>query len=149
MGTDVEAWIARQRAGTRGPSLAICTSGSDRPLGKIAVRLPGHASPATRCAGIRPGDHPVGELSYWLLSEARGRGLAAAAVREMLKMVAADTDLRSLVLDVEATNVASTRLAERLGAERRHPSRFQADRAGALRTMVVFVLIVPRVAAGG
>ena len=60
MGTDVEAWIARQRAGTRGPSLAICATGDDRALGKIAVRLPGHASPATRCAAVRPSDHPVG-----------------------------------------------------------------------------------------
>ncbi len=41
MGTDVQAWIARQRAGTRGPSLAICTTGNDDALGKIAVRLPG------------------------------------------------------------------------------------------------------------
>jgi RimJ/RimL family protein N-acetyltransferase len=143
MGTDVPAWIARQRAGTRGPSLAICTKGSDRALGKIAVRLPGHASPATCSAAIRPSDHPVGELSYWLLPEARGRGLAAAAVQAMLSLVARDTDLRSVVLDVEETNRPSTRLAQRLGADRRQPSRQAADRTGAVHTMVVFVLRVP------
>jgi RimJ/RimL family protein N-acetyltransferase len=87
LGTDVQTWIARQRAGTRGPSLAICTTGHDDALGKIALRLPGQASPATSCAAIRPGDHPVGELSYWLLPEARGRGLAAAAVQVMMRLV--------------------------------------------------------------
>jgi ribosomal-protein-alanine N-acetyltransferase len=143
LGTDVQAWIARQRAGTRGPSLAICTTGNDDALGKIAVRLPGHASPATSCAAIRPGDHPVGELSYWLLPEARGRGLAATAVQVMMRLIAADTDLRSVVLDVEETNRPSIRLARRLGAERRRPSREEPDRAGVLRTMVVFVLPVP------
>jgi [ribosomal protein S5]-alanine N-acetyltransferase len=144
METDVQAWIARQRAGTRGPSLAICTMGNNRALGKIAVRLPGHASPATSCAAIRPSDHTVGELSYWLLPEAWGRGLAAAAVQTMLRLVAADTDLRSVVLDVEETNRPSTRLAQRLGADRRQPSREVADRAGVLRTMAVFVLPEPR-----
>ena len=144
MGTDVEAWIARQRAGTRGPSLAICATGDDRALCKIAVRLPGHASAATRCAAVRPSDHPVGELSYWLLPDARGRGLAAAAVQAMLRLVATDTDLRCLVLDVDETNHPSAQLAQRLGAERRPPARQAADRVGVLRTMVVFVLMVPR-----
>ena len=143
MGTDVDGWIARQRAGTRGPSLAICEQPDGPALGKIALRLPGHASPATRCAAINAADHPVGELSYWLVPEARGRGLARCAIESLLERVAADTELRSVVLDIEETNRASMRLAERLGAQRRWPVRQEADRTGVLRKMVVFVLVLP------
>ncbi|MGZ4186021.1 MAG: hypothetical protein ACXVUE_14860 [Solirubrobacteraceae bacterium] len=64
-------------------------------------------------------DHPVGELSYWLVPAARGRGLAHGAVVAM-------------------------RLAQRLGAERREPSRVELDRGGVARTLVVFVLTVAR-----
>ncbi len=59
----VDLWIAEQQAGIRGLSLVICQSDDDRPLGKIALRMPEHASPATTCAGIHRADHPVGELS--------------------------------------------------------------------------------------
>jgi RimJ/RimL family protein N-acetyltransferase len=80
-------------------------------------------------------------LSYWLLPESRGRGLASAAVTEMLRIAAA-SGLNSLVLDIEEENAASMRVAERLGAERRAPSRLETDRFGQTWTMVVYVLPV-------
>lgn len=135
-------WVAEQRAGTRGPSLVICQSDDDRPLGKIALRMPDHASPATTCAAIHRADHPVGELSYWLLPEARGRGLARAAVKAMVVHARETSDLRSVVMDIEFDNIASVRVAARMGAERREPSRVELDRAGIPRTMVVFVLSI-------
>ncbi len=138
----IDAWIAEQQTGNRGPSMAICAAGDDRPVGKIALRMPGRASPATTCAAIRASDHPVGELSYWVLPEARGRGVASAAVAEMLGRAHRLEALRSVVLDIEADNVASLRVAERLGAERREPERTEIDRQGIARTMVVFVLEV-------
>ena len=141
---DVEAWLARERAQARGPSRAICLAGDDRALGKVALRLPGRASPATTCAAIVTSDHPVGELSYWLVPAARGRGLANAAVLAMMRSIADTTDVRSVVLDIEEHNAASMRLAERLGAERREPSRVEVDRTGVPRTLVVFVLSVAR-----
>lgn len=144
MGDDVSRWIERQRAEVRGPSRVICLAGDDRALGKVALRLPGHASAATSCEAIVPADAPVGELSYWLVPAARGRGLAAGAVREMLGLAAATTRLRTVVLDIEPVNTASVRLAQRLGAERREPERTETDRAGASRTLVVFVLPVRR-----
>lgn len=140
----VEAWLMRERAQARGPSRAICLAGDDRALGKVALRLPGRASPATTCAAIVASDHPVGELSYWLVPAARGRGLAHAAVLTMLRSIADTTDVRSVVLDIEEHNAASVRLAERLGAERREPSRVEVDRTGVPRTLVVFVLSVAR-----
>jgi ribosomal-protein-alanine N-acetyltransferase len=136
----VGRWIAEQLSGHRGPSLAICEEGDDRPLGKIALRMPGRASPATTCAAIRASDRPVGELSYWVLPEARGRGVASAAVGVMLDLARRTDEVRSVVLDIEVDNMASVRVAQRLGADRRKPERAAVDRQGVARTMVVFLL---------
>ncbi|HEX4011688.1 MAG TPA: GNAT family N-acetyltransferase [Solirubrobacteraceae bacterium] len=149
LGDDVAAWIERERAEPRGPSRAICLLGDERPLGKIALRLPGHASPATTCAAMRPTDAPAGELSYWVVPDARGRGLAGAAVAAMMEQIVAGGPLRSVVLDIEEGNAASARVAERLGAQRRAPSRVELDRLGEPRTLTVYVLANPRPVVAG
>lgn len=138
----IAAWIAAQQAGHRGPSLAICAVGDDRPWGKIALRMPSRGSPATACTAIRATDHPVGELSYWVLPDARGRGIASAAVAVMLDRARRLTELQSVVLDIEVDNLASIRVAERVGAERREPVRIEIDRQGTARAMVVLVVQV-------
>jgi [ribosomal protein S5]-alanine N-acetyltransferase len=142
MGADLEDWIRREVAEVRGPSRAICLADDDRALGRVAVRPSELASEAVRCNAVREADRPAGELSYWLVPEARGRGLATGAVRLMMASVVAGTGLRSVVLDIEAGNMASERLAERLGAERRAPTRIEVDRTGVARTLVVYVLPV-------
>jgi RimJ/RimL family protein N-acetyltransferase len=126
----------------RGPSRAVCLPDDDRALGRVALRLPQFASDAVRCGAVREADQPAGELSYWLVPQARGRGLAYAAVRMMMASVVRAAGLRSVVLDIEAGNAVSERLAERLGAQRRDPARVEADRAGVPRTLVVHVLPV-------
>ncbi|MGP0051822.1 MAG: GNAT family N-acetyltransferase [Solirubrobacteraceae bacterium] len=123
MGADLEGWIRREVAEERGPSRVICLSDDDRALGRVAVRPPEFASGAVSCDAIHASDLPAGELSYWLVPEARGHGLASAAVRLMMASVVAGSGLRSVVLDIEAGNEASQRLAERLGAERRASTR--------------------------
>ena len=143
MADDLRAWLAREAAEERGPTRAICLPDDDRALGRVAVRLPQFASDAVRCEAVQTSDQPAGELSYWLLPDARGRGLAFAAVTQMMK-IAANTGLNSLVLDIEDGNLASIRVAERLGAERRLPSRTHADRFGNDWTMVVYVLALAR-----
>jgi len=60
----------------------------------------------------------------------------------IMASVVADAGLRSVVLDIEAGNLASERLAERLGAQRRAPTRIEVDRTGVPRTLVVYVLLV-------
>jgi RimJ/RimL family protein N-acetyltransferase len=141
MADDLREWLRREMSEDHGPTRAICLHDDERALGRVAVRLPQFASEAVRCAAVQESDHPAGELSYWLLPDARGRGLAFAAVTEM-KMIAADAGLKSLVLDIEEGNVASIRVAERLGAQRRNPTRLHTDRFGNDRTMVVYVLRV-------
>lgn len=135
-----ERWIAEQRRAPRGPSMAVCLPDDDGVLGKVALRLPGRASPATSCAAIRPQDAPVGELSYWVLPHARGRGVARAAAAAMLDLARDQGEVRSVVLDVEVDNLPSIRVAERLGAVRREPARAEPDRHGVRRTLAVFVI---------
>jgi RimJ/RimL family protein N-acetyltransferase len=141
MAEDLPAWLHREVSEERGPTRAICLPDDDRALGRVAVRLPQFASEAVRSAAVQTSDQPAGELSFWLLPDARGRGLAFTAVTEMMK-IAADAGLNSLVLDIEEGNVASIRVAERLRASRRTPTRVHTDRFGNDRTMVVYVLRV-------
>jgi RimJ/RimL family protein N-acetyltransferase len=137
-----EQWVRREMAEARGPTRAICLADDDGVLGRVAVRPPELASEAVRCEAVRASDQPAGELSYWLLPSARGRGLAYAAVRLMMTTVVVGSGMRSVVLDIEEGNLPSIRLAERLGAERRSPTRVHPDRFGAPHTMVVYVLAV-------
>ena len=133
--------MGRRTAGrTSWPVARVCDTGDDRPLGKIALRMPDRASPATSCAAIRASDQPVGELSYWVLPEARGRGVASAAVGVMLDRARQAGGVRSVVLDIGVDNIASLRIAQRLGADRRQPERAEVDRQGVAGTMVVFVI---------
>ena len=141
MADDLQGWLRREMAEERGPTRAICLPDDDRALGRVAVRLPQFASEAVRCAAVHTSDHPAGELSYWLLPGARGRGLAFAAVTQMMA-IAANAGLKSLVLDIEEENLGSIRVADRLRAERRAPTRVHADRFGDDWTMVVYVLHV-------
>lgn len=136
-----ERWIAEQHQGRRGPSMAVCGLG-DEVLGHVALRLPGMASPAATCAAIRATDHPVGELSYWVLPDARGRGVATAAVTAMLDIAHELGGVRAIVLDIEIGNEASIRVAERVGAIRREPTRVEHDRHGVPRTLAVFIVTV-------
>ena len=136
----IPRWIAEQREGRRGPSLAVCEVNDDEVAGKVALRLPGRASTATTCDAIRPDDHPVGELSYWVLPHARGRGVATAAVIAMLELARGIGGVHSVVLDIETDNLASIRVAQRVGATRREPTRVEHDRHGAPRTLAVFIV---------
>ncbi len=100
MAHDLRAWLRTEMSEERGPTRAVCLPDDDRALGRVAVRLPPFASEAVRCDAVQTSDQPAGELSYWLLPGARGRGLAFTAVTEMVK-IAANAGLKSLVLDIE------------------------------------------------
>lgn len=132
-------WIAEQQRGQRGPSLAVCEIGDDRALGKVALRLPGKASAATTCEATKPEDRPAGEVSYWVIPDARGRGVATAAVLAMLDVARNLGGIRSVVLDIEIDNEPSIRIAQRASAQRRG-TRVEQDRQGVSRTLAVYVV---------
>ena len=73
-----------------------------------------------------------------MLPHARGHGVATAAVLAMLDVARTIGGVRSVVLDIEIDNLASIRVAERVGATRREPTRTEHDRDGVAHTLVVY-----------
>jgi ribosomal-protein-alanine N-acetyltransferase len=140
MEDELDVWIRRQLSEERGPVRAICRSDEDQAIGRVEVRVDPHVSAAVDFAALAPNERPTGELSYWILPEARGRGLARAGVAAMLQLVRTAGELRSVLLDIEVGNLASERVAQALGAELRHPGRQAVDRLGDTHTMAVWVI---------
>jgi RimJ/RimL family protein N-acetyltransferase len=64
------------------------------------------------------GDERVGEVGYWLRSEARGRGLTGRAVELVSRWAFEELGCERLQLRADADNVASQRVAEKAGFTR-------------------------------
>jgi RimJ/RimL family protein N-acetyltransferase len=62
-----------------------------------------------------PGDDGAVEIGYGLSPAYRRRGIGTEAVRELLAWVSAQPGVTRVTASVEATNIASRRLLERLG----------------------------------
>lgn len=68
-------------------------------------------------------DHTAAEISYWVAAEARGRGLATRAVRELCSWTRENWPaVREVTLWTHADNIASQRVALAAGFHRQ-PSR--------------------------
>ena len=64
------------------------------------------------------GLHRFGNLGYWVRSSATGRGVATAAVRQVVAFAFRETDLVRLEIVCAVGNERSQRVAERAGALR-------------------------------
>ena len=99
-------WIERQRqklaAGTV-LSLAIQAPDDKRALGNVNL------------AGLDDGGREA-EIGYWLVPEARGRGLATAATSLLIDWGLQTLDLDRIEFAILPENLASQRVAERVGA---------------------------------
>ena len=82
-----------------GATFAICDA-SGSCVGHIFVNM----------SGVRRGS-----VGYWLLPEARGKGLASHALRLVSRWALRDLDLRRLALLTEPSNRQSRRVAEANG----------------------------------
>lgn len=135
-GEDATAWIARQVSRTDGVSLAITAPADDRAVGKAA--LGDHDAVARRA-----------ELSYWLMPDARGRGLATAACRTLAAWGFRTLGLEVILLDIDADNRPSLAVARRLGAVPvRIADHWAIDRAGVRRALILHELGPDAVPAG-
>ena len=83
--------------------LAIVDAGEPFPIGMVGLFGLDRADDSAR-------------LGYWLVNHARGRGIAAAAARALTDWVFERLGLNHVVIDREASNVASARVAQKLGA---------------------------------
>ena len=121
---------AYREAWTRGTAaaFAVCEIGGDA-LGQVLRELR-----AERRA----------DVGYWLLREARGRGLATRALRLMSPWALQQPGIARLQLWASPDNVASLRVAERSGFTREGVLRSYAERADGSRVDAVFFSLLAR-----
>jgi RimJ/RimL family protein N-acetyltransferase len=103
-----------------------------------AVRGPGIGSIGLWLHEIESGRASVG---YWLLAEARGRGLAAWALRAVVSFAFGELAIPRLHLFVEPQNAASVRTAEAAGFQREALLRGWERIDGTQRDAQSFVLL--------
>jgi [ribosomal protein S5]-alanine N-acetyltransferase len=100
------AWIGRQREKrAAGSVLALAIQGrdDDRALGNVNL------------SGLAEGAREA-EIGYWLVPEARGRGLVTEAASLLADWGFANLGLTRIEFAILPENLASQRVAERLGA---------------------------------
>ncbi|HUR87011.1 MAG TPA: GNAT family N-acetyltransferase [Solirubrobacteraceae bacterium] len=115
------AWIRRQhdhRTSATAVVLAVTHAVDDVALGSVSL-------------GRFSDDGRQAELGYWLLPGARGRGLATTAAHVLCAWGFEHLGLARIELAILPENVASRRVAERLGAafEGVRPGRHEEGRA--------------------
>jgi ribosomal-protein-serine acetyltransferase len=64
---------------------------------------------------IDPVKH-CGNLGYWVRTSATGRGVATAAIQQVVRWIFENTDLDKLEVVISTRNAASIRAAEKAGA---------------------------------
>ena len=123
-----ERWLERQAARSGGGealSLAIAEASTDEAVGALVL---GHR-----------GEGLYG-LGYWLVRQARGRGLASRAVALASAWALARPGVAELEALVEPWNVASCRVAERAGFRREGLLRGEISIAGRQADVIRYVL---------
>jgi RimJ/RimL family protein N-acetyltransferase len=127
---DARIWLALQpgrlRAGD-GVAFAIIEPPGDRPLGAIGVRM-------LHGRGIA-------EVGYHMAAEARGRGLATAALRLVSRWAFETLPVARLQLTTHEDNPASQRVAEKAGYTREALLRAWADQRGTRVDLVMYSLL--------
>jgi RimJ/RimL family protein N-acetyltransferase len=91
--------------------------------------------------GLRVLEPFVAQTGYWVAPEARGRGIAAAALRLLSSWVLAHAELARLQLFTDVDNPASMRVAERAGFTREGMLRNWYDLRGERRDAVIFSML--------
>ncbi|WP_433436798.1 GNAT family N-acetyltransferase [Nonomuraea sp. CA-141351] len=94
---DAMGWIA----GWTGVGHAFAVTVDGRVVGNAAVS--------------RIDDHDTGWVSYWVVPEARGRGIAVAATEELARWAFGERGLYRLELGHRTNNPASCRVATKAG----------------------------------
>jgi [ribosomal protein S5]-alanine N-acetyltransferase len=82
-----------------------------------------------------------GEIGYWMVAEARGRGIGARATRMLAVWALTRLGLERLELLANPQNEASQRLAERAGFTREGTLRRYRRRHGVREDLVMFSML--------
>jgi [ribosomal protein S5]-alanine N-acetyltransferase len=119
---------ATDLANGRELALAIVDGGDDRLLGALGI------------SNFDWGDLKA-EIGYWIVPEARRRGIGARATRLLAVWALTHLGLERLDLLVNPENEASQRLAERAGFTREGTLRRYRRRHGVREDLVMFSLL--------
>lgn len=68
--------------------------------------------------GLELGKHETGHVGYWCAPDARGRGITTRAVRRLCRYGLEELRLERLDLSTDVENLASQRVAEKVGFQR-------------------------------
>lgn len=87
--------------------------------------------------GLHPANHKTGHLGYWCAPEARSRGTTTRALRRLCRYALDELGFERLGLTTDVDNLASQRVAEKVGFRRdgvlrshfRHPDGHRRDSA--------------------
>ena len=97
----IAAVLANHEAGTSAPYVVLDDDGSV--VGRMTL------------SGIVRGALQSASLGYWVSEHVNGRGLATAAVRDVVRIAFDDLGLHRVQADTLLHNVASQRVLERIG----------------------------------
>ena len=91
---------------------------------------------------LRIGKHETGHVGYWCEKEARGRGITTRALRRVCRYGLDELALERLALTVDVENLASQRVAEKVGFQREGVMRSHLRHSdGRRRDSVLFSLL--------
>lgn len=95
--------------------------------------------------GINQINHAMGvaNLGYWVRSSATGRGIAPAAVRQLIPWAFSNTSLQRLEIVAAIDNIRSQRVAEKVGAHRDAVLRKRSLVRGQPSDAVLFSVLRP------
>jgi len=85
--------------------------------------------------------HRVAELGYWLSTDAQGQGLATTATRVAVEYLFAQQHVNRVEFQCRTENVASRRVAERVGGHLEGVRRQSHWVAGAFRDHAVYAVL--------
>jgi RimJ/RimL family protein N-acetyltransferase len=100
---------------TRDHAIAFVTGAFDLGTYQFAVT---EADRVVGSIGMRVGDHNTGHIGYWCAREARGRGVSTRALRALCRYALDELNLERLELITDPENLASQRVAEKVGFRR-------------------------------
>jgi len=90
---------------------------------------------------LRDWEEGRASLGYWLAGSARGQGVAAEALRAVVRWALGDLRIPRLQLCVEPWNVASVRTAERAGFRREGLLRSWQQVGEERRDMIMYSML--------
>lgn len=88
--------------------------------------------------------HKFGNVGYWIRTSATGRGIASAAVAQLIDFAERETDLVRLEIVVDAENPSSARVAEKVGGRLEGALRNRLVTHGKARAALMYSVVFSR-----